>query len=506
MTLLEAVPQATTTTVELPTVLLSGMVWVPALAALGLLFFPTRTDAHRERMRSFAIGTTGLVLGLAVLMWYGFRDQSGTFAYEETRPWLVGAGSSYHLGVDGVSMAMLLLSAFLFLFAVLTSSRVREQTKEYFILLLILETGVNGVFASLDYLLFFLFWQLQTIPMFLLIARFGGPRRLAAAWKFLAIDLAGSGLLLLAILILYFKAPARTFDMVTLHDATLPVALATLIAWLFFIAFAVRLPVFPFHTWFIDAQAEASAPVAMILAGLVVKLGGYGIIRVDVGEFQVAFHRFVGAVVVIAVVTVLWSAVAALAQDNLRRLLGYVVMSHMGLVLLGAAAAVPLAINGAVLTMLADGLSAGLLLLLAAAIVERANTSSLRAMGGLAGRMSRSTVLWVLAALAAAGFPGLAGFVGQLLLVLGAYPGHRLATPLALLGVLVVAGVLIWTSQRIFFGPAAEQYARVRDVGTLELANGVGLLSLIVLLGVLPAILMDSVNFSVLTMLSRGSG
>ena len=174
---------------------------------------------------------------------------------------------------------------------------------------------MNGVFASLDYLLFFLFWQLQTIPMFLLIARFGGPRRLAAAWKFLAIDLAGIGLLLLAILILYFKAPSRTFDMVTLHDAVLPVALATLIAWLFFIAFAVRLPVFPFHTWFIDAQAEAPAPVAMILAGLLLKLGGYGIIRVDVGEFQEAFHRFVGAVVVIAVVTVLWSAVAALARE-----------------------------------------------------------------------------------------------------------------------------------------------------------------------------------------------
>src|SRR2546422_4243982 len=169
--------------------------------------------------------------------------------------------------------------------------------------------------------------------MFLLIARFGGPRRLAAAWKFLAIDLAGSGLLLLAILILYFKAPARTFDMVTLHDASLPVALATLIAWLFFIAFAVRLPVFPFHTWFIDAQAEASAPVAMILAGLVVKLGGYGIIRGGGGEFQEAFHKIVGAVVVIAVVTVLWGAGGAVCQDNRRQLLGYVVSSPMGPVL-----------------------------------------------------------------------------------------------------------------------------------------------------------------------------
>src|SRR2546429_8380590 len=370
-------------------------------------------------------------------------------------------------------MAMLLLSALLFLIAVLASSRLREQAKEYYILLLLLETGVIGAFASLDYLLFFLFWQLQSVPMFLLIARFGGPRRLRAAWKFLAVDLAGSALLLLAILILYFKAPTRTFDMVTLHDATLPVALATLIAWLFFISFAVRLPVFPFHTWFIDAQAEASAPVAMILAALVVKLCGYGIIRVDVGEFQEACHKTVGAVIVIAVVTVLWSAVAAFAQDNLRRLLGYVVMSHMGLVLLGAAAAVPLAINGAVLTMLADGLSASLLLLLAAAIIERANTSSLRAMGGLAGRMSRSTVLWVLAALAAAGFPGLAGFVGQLLVVLGAYPGHRLATPLALLGVLVGAGVLGWTTPRIFFGPAAAQHGRGPGLGTLRLGHRV---------------------------------
>src|SRR5207245_4254394 len=159
--------------------------------------------------------------------------------------------------------------------------------------LLILETGVNGVFASLDYLLFFLFWQLQAIPMFLLIARFGGPRRLRAAWKFLAVDLAGSGLLLLAILILYFKAPARTFDMVTLHDASLRVALATLIAWLFFISFAVRLPVFPFHTWFIDAQAEAPAPVALMLAGLVVKLSGYGMLRVDAAEFREALHQIV---------------------------------------------------------------------------------------------------------------------------------------------------------------------------------------------------------------------
>src|SRR2546428_2529478 len=227
------------------------------------------------------------------------------------------------------------------------------------ILLLVLETGVNGVFASLDYLLFFLFWQMQAVPMFLLIARFGGQRRLQAAWKFLAVDIAGSALLLLAILILYFKAPVRTFDIVALHDVVLPTAVATLIAWLFFIAFAVKLPVFPFHTSFIDTQAEASAPVALILGGVLVKLGGYGIIRVDVGEFQTAFHNFAGAFVVIAVVTVLWSAIAVLAQDDLRRVVGYVVMSHMGLVLLAAGGAPPRAPNRALLPMIAHRPSPG---------------------------------------------------------------------------------------------------------------------------------------------------
>jgi NADH-quinone oxidoreductase subunit M len=506
MTLLQAIPTTTATPTQLPALLLSGMVWVPALAAIGLLFFPARTDLQRQRIRSFTTAATVLVVALGVVMWYGFRDQTGTYAYEETRGWLSAIGSSYHLGVDGISMPLLLLSAVLFVVAVLSSTRLREQTKEFFILLLVLETGINGVFASLDYVLFFLFWQMQAVPMFLLIARFGGPRRLDAAWKFLAVDMAGSILLLLAILILFFKAPIHTFDMVALHDTNLPVAMATLIAWLFFIAFAVKLPVFPFHTWFIDAQAEAPPAVALILGGLLVKLGGYGVIRVNVGEFQVAFHRIAGAVVVIAVVTVLWSAIRALAEDDVRRLVGYIVMSHMGLVLLAAASATPVALNGAVLLMVADGLTAALLILVATAIAERSATRSMRAMGGMAGRMGKGAVLWIFAALAALGFPGLAGFVGQFLIVVGSYPSHRIATPLALLGVLVVAGAMIVTIQRIFFGVMPERHGRIRDLGTGELASSVGLLSLIVLLGVLPAILMDSINFSVITLLTRGGG
>ena len=504
MTVLEAIP-STTTTVNIPTLLLSAIVWIPAIGALALLFFPARTDANRDRIRTFALSIAAVVAGLAALMWYGFSGQTGTYAFEETRGWLPGLSSSYHLGVDGVSMPLLLLSTVLFVFALLASTRIREQTREYFILLLVLETGVNGVFASLDYLLFFLFWQLQAVPMFLLIARFGGMRRLSAAWKLLAIQLASSSLLLLAILTLYLTAKTRSFDIAALHDVSVPAASALLVSWLFFIAFAVQLPVFPFHTWFVDGVAEAPAALGLLLAGVVVKLGGYGLIRVNVGEFHNTFHKIVGFVIVVAVLTVLWSALAALGQDNLRRLVGYVVMSHMGLVLLAAASAAPVAINGAILFMVAEGLSAGLLVLMTAAIIERAGTSSIRALGGIAGRMTRGAVLAMLAALAAAGFPGLGTFVGALMVVLGAYGTHRLATPLIVIGLLLTSVALVWSVQRIFFGGQPEGQTRMRDLSTLELGNTIGLLAFIVLLGILPGILMDSINFSVITLLS-GTG
>jgi NADH-quinone oxidoreductase subunit M len=251
--------------------------------------------------------------------------------------------------------------------------------------------------------------------------------------------------------------------------------------------------------------AEAPPALGLLLAGVVVKLGGYGLIRINVGEFHNAFHKIVGFVIVLAVLTVLWSALAAYGRDNLRRVIGYVVMSHMGLILLAAASASPVAINGAILLMVAEGLSAALLVLTAAAIIERAGTASIRAMGGMAGRMTRGAVLAVLAALAAAGFPGLGTFVGMLMVVLGAYGSHRLATPLIVIGMLLTSAALVWTVQRIFFGGQPEGQARMRDLGTLELGNTIGLLAFIVLLGILPGILMDSINFSVITLLS-GTG
>jgi len=486
--------------------LLSAIVLVPAIAALALLFFPSRTPAERERIRTVTLAAAALVTALDVVMWYGFRDQSGSFAYEETRSWLPGIGSSYHLGVDGVSMSLLLLSGVLFLAAAFVSNRVREDVKGFFVLLLLLETGVNGSLAALDFFLFFLFWELQVLPLGFLLWRWSANRRAGGAWKLMAVELVGSAFLLLAILILYFKSPTRTFDIATLHNLQVPGSIAGLVFALFFIPFALRLPVVPFHSWFSDAQGEAAAPVAIVLAGIVTRLGAYGLYRVNAGQLQATLHRASGAVAALAVITVFWGAVAAFREDDIRRLVSYLVVSHGGLLLLAVASAAPTALNGGVLLMVADGLAAGMLIVLAAAIAERANTRSIAAMGGLARRMPKGAVLWLLAALAGLGLPGLAGFVGELLIFLGSYPSHRLATSLAILGTLFIAVATLWAFQRIFFGPPIETDRRLRDIGSLELGTSVGLLCLIVLMGILPAILMDSINFSVLTLLSGSGG
>ncbi|HEY0492637.1 MAG TPA: NADH-quinone oxidoreductase subunit M, partial [Candidatus Dormibacteraeota bacterium] len=418
--------------------LLSAIVFVPAIAAIALLFFPARTPRERERIRTVALASAAFVTALDVVMWYGFRDQTGSFAYEETRGWLPGIGSSYHLGVDGVSMSLLLLAGVLFLAAIFVSNRVREDVKGFLILLLLLQTGVNGTLAALDFFLFFLFWEIQVLPLGFLMWRWAGLRRSAGAWKLLAVELVGGALLLLAILLLYFRAPARSFDIVSLHSLQVPGSIAGLVFALFFLPFALRLPIVPLHSWFADAQGEAAAPVAIVLAGIVSRLGAYGLYRVNVGQLQATLHRVSGALAVLAVITVIWAAVAAFREDDIRRVVAYLVISHGGLLLLAVASASPTALNGGVLLMVADGLAAAMLIVLLASVAERVNTHSIAAMGGLARRMPKGAVLWLLGALAALGLPGLAGFVGQLLIVLGSYPGHRLATSLALLGTLVL--------------------------------------------------------------------
>ncbi len=491
---------------EFPTLLLSSLVWVPTIAAIAILFFPGRTDIEKDRVRTVAVAAASLAAALAVVMWFGFRGQFTQFAYDENRPWISAVGAGYHLGVDGVSMPLLLLAALLFLAAVVASFAVRERVKEYMALLLLAETGVTGVFAALDYLLLCGFWALALIALTLLIAGWGGRRRVPAAWRFFGFTMGAWALLVLAVLVMHFKAATPTFDIGTLHDQAFRGTIGGLLFWLTFVAFGITLAAVPLHGWLLDSASEAATPVAILVLGLVVKLGAYGLVRVSVGQLPEALHQVSGAVMVIGLVSVLWGGLTALGQDNAKRLIASLTVSQMGLYLLAVSTAKPVALDGALLLLFGHGLAVALLLGIVGLVADRTGTASLAGLGGLAARMPRGTVLAVLGGLAALGVPGFVGFTGELMLLLGSYPGHRTGTMVAVLGLLLVAAAVLTMIQRVFFGAPAESHARIRDAGTLEIGYGSGLVFLLVLFGLLPALLTDNINSGVLSLLIRGGG
>lgn len=480
----------------LPMILLSSIVWISTIGALVLLLFPERTDRDRSRIRNTAVGISLIPLVLTLAAWAQFSLFQTPFQYVENQLWIKSLGVRYHLGVDGLNLPFLLLSTVLFSVAAI-ASREKQRVKAYFILMLLMESGVNGLFVALDYFLFFLFWEMELIPMVFLIARWGGPRRLYAAGKFLVFTLSGSALMLLAIVLLYAKAGLNTFDMVALQQARLAAPLATVLFLLFFANFAITLPAVPLHTWLLDAQAEAPAPIAVLLTGIVLKTGGYGLLRINLAGFPTVSRQLSWMLVGLAVAGVLWGSLAALVQDDLRRMLGYSTVASMGLVLLAASTRSAIALNGAVLQLFAHGLVVALLILLVGALEERTRTRSLRALGGLAARTPQLAMVWLLGTLAALGVPGLVSFSAQFEIFLGSYPEQHLATALCLLGLVLGAGYLLTVVRRTFFGPIKEAFLRLRDLEPLETTWASILLVPIFALGLFPQLLVERIGAGV---------
>ncbi|TMC48601.1 MAG: NADH-quinone oxidoreductase subunit M [Chloroflexi bacterium] len=506
-------PTTTTTGGEFPTLLLTTLIWVTLAAALVIIFMPERTAEQRGRIRLMALAGTTVPVLMAIggLNYQINQEGSGGFSYvfEEKHQWITAFSvhSNYHLGVDGVSLPLLLLSTVLFVVAVLASWRNERRVRLYFVLLLVLETGVNGFFCSLDYVLLFLFYEVELVPMFLLIAIWGGPRRMHAAWKFLIFMLTSSALLLAAILLLAFKGGAGSFDFDQLNTGLhLSAGIATAGFWLTFISFAIKLPVVPLHTWLPDAHVEASTPVSVILAGILLKLGGYGMLRVVLGAFPDAAKRYSLAIVALAVVSAIWGTLAALAQDDLKRLVAYGSIGHMAIVLLAVGAQSSIALNGAVLQMVAHGFITGLLFLLVGTVYDRTRTRSISRLGGLAWQMPRLTAIWVFAGLASLGLPFLAGFVAEFMVFTGAFPTHRFATVVVMASIAITTGYLLWMLQRVFFGPAKEAYERLRDASTLELFYLVPMVVAVTIFGVVPGRIMPVINNGVATLVARLSG
>ena len=484
--------------------LLTATVFLPAAGALAILLL-VRGDRN-IRWFAVAIAVADLVLSLLVLTLFDRADGANRFQFIDRFPWIPGDNlqASYFLGVDGVNAPMVTITGLLGWCAVFASWHINTRVREYFVWLLVLQTAVMGVFASLDLLLFFLFWELELVPMYMLIAIWGTGRKEYSAMKFLIFTILGSAFLLVGIVAVFLTPGVGTFDMTLLSTRGSMLAGASVLLpmgalfWLFLVAFAIKLPTWPLHTWLPDAHTDAPTAASVMLAGVLLKMGGYGVLRVNVGMFPAQTERFAWALIILGVVSVLYGAVVTLRQTDLKRLIAYSSVSHMGLVMLGVGSVgvaqgtlTVVGLNGAAMQLFTHGTITGLLFVAVGLVYEKAHTRFIPDLGGLADRMPVVAVAFLIAGLASLGLPGLSGFVAELLVFLGAFKAYPVATALAVLGIILAAGYILWMVERSFFGESRDRFADVADASLVEAIPLALLTFSIVGVGVYPSFLTD---------------
>ena len=488
--------------------ILSVLIFLPIAGALLLALIPgERVPTHRffarvpggqqDRAKWFALAVSAATLVISLVLFIDFDHGRPGFQYTDTFTWIdaddVGFTVRYAFGLDGLSAPLVLLTTFLTTVAVLISWRIDLRPKEYFAWLLVLEASVLGVFTALDLLVFFLFWELELIPMFLLISTWGhGERRHYSALKFVLYTVFGSAFMLVGFLIL--GATAGSFDMRDIRAADLSAAVLPLQAVFAFIliAFAVKLPVVPLHTWLPDAHTDAPTAVSVILAGVLLKMGGYGVLRLLFTLMPDVAADADLALAIIASVSIVYGAIITIRQTDLKRLVAYSSVSHMGFVLLGVSALGVTGLSGAAMQLVTHGLITGLLFVVVGLIYDRTHTREIADMRGMAHHMPLLATVTVLAGFASLGLPALAGFVAEITIFLGAFAQHEAPTVVALLGVLLAAGYMLWALQRTMFGPRDDRWSHLPDIGAWwEVAPVGALVAAIILLGVYPSIVMD---------------
>ena len=476
--------------------MLSFLVFFPVLGAVLSLALPREQERYAKH-----VGLAATLAGFAgsLLLFVRFDRDLTSLQFVERHNWIkaadVGFAVQYHVGVDGLSAVLVLLTGLLFLVAALISWNVELRPREYFAWLLALETAVMGVFASQDLLLFFLFWELELVPMFFLISIWGTGRKEYSAIKFVLYTLTGSAFMLVGFLVIGFSQ--HTFDMEALANAHIASAAISLNAVFFLIlaAFAVKLPVIPFHTWLPDAHTDAPTAVSVILAGVLLKMGGYGLIRILVGILPDEFHRFSVYLAALAAASILYGAALTMRQNDLKRLIAYSSVSHMGYVLLGVSALGQVGLTGASLQMFTHGTLTALLFVMVGLIYDRTHTRQIRDLGGLAHVMPIAATVFVLAGFASLGLPTMSGFVAELLVFLGSIGRFAAPTILAVIGILLSAGYILWTVQRVFFGPRLRRWEQLTDTTEWwEQVPMAGLVSFIIAVGLYPAWLVNVIE------------
>ena len=477
---------------------LTLMTFVPLLGAVVITFMP---KGNLNLIRWTAAGFAAVPLLLACWIWQTFdRAKAGVdsldgFQYVVQLDWIEAYNIQYFVGIDGLSVAMVLLTALLSFLCIFASWGIDKQVKGYFALFLLLETGMMGTFVSLDFFLFYVFWEIMLLPMYFLIGIWGGPRREYAAIKFFLYTLTGSVLMLVGMLALYFQG-GQTFNMLELMAQARNFAnpaltimgmnFAKVIFTAFFIGFAIKVPIWPFHTWLPDAHVEAPTAVSVILAGVLLKMGAYGMLRISIPIFPGAMQYFAYAIGILGVINILYGAYCAMAQDDLKKLVAYSSVSHMGYVMLGMAAMTHQGMTGAVLQMFNHGTITAMMFLLVGVIYERAHHRDINAFGGIGVVMPVFTGVAMFAFFASMGLPGLSGFIAEALVFLGAFQTWKLLTFLAAIGVILTAGYLLWMIQRVFLGPLNEKYAELPEINARELFTLVPIGVIVLVLGIYP--------------------
>jgi NADH-quinone oxidoreductase subunit M len=470
--------------------LLSILVFFPLLGIVPLVLLDPKKD---KVLKGTALGISLVQFVFSLALWFGFKSGTAAMQFVERRDWLPQYGISYYVGVDGFSLLLILLTTFLTPICVLaTWEDIQFRVKEFMICLLALMAGMIGVFVALDLFLFYVFWEVMLIPMYLLIGVWGAPaRRVYAAIKFFLFTMFGSLLMLVAILVLYFYngkvTGTYTFDLLKMYGLAIPFHMQFWMFLAFGLAFAIKVPMFPFHTWLPDAHTEAPTVGSVILAAVLLKMGTYGFLRFNMPLFPQAAYYFVPLFSILALIGIIYGALVSMMQNDLKRLVAFSSVSHLGFVMLGLFTFTMAGVQGGIIQMINHGLSTGALFLIVGVIYERRHTRMIADFGGLSTPMPVYATIFMIVALSSIGLPGLNGFVGEFLILLGTFKVNKLYATLGATGVILAACYMLWMFQRVMFGECTNPKNQVlKDLSWREVAIFAPLILFIVWIGVYP--------------------
>ena len=483
---------------------LSVVTFLPLIGALFILFFSRGSAEQVARdARAVALWVSTITFLVSLGLWINFDPRTADFQFVEKVTWVPGLDLAYHVGIDGISLFFVLLSTLLTVLCILASwESIHERVKEYMVAFLVLETLMVGMFAALDIVLFYVFFEGVLIPMYLIIGVWGGPRRNYAAFKFFLYTLAGSVLMLLAILTMMYQA--GTSDMTRLLAFDFDPALQKWLWLAFFASFAVKVPMWPVHTWLPDAHVEAPTAGSVILAGVLLKFGGYGFLRFSLPMFPLASLEFTPLIYFLSIVAVIYTSLVALAQEDMKKLIAYSSVAHMAFVTLGAFAANTQAVEGAVAHMLSHGFVSGALFLIVGVVYDRLHSREIATYGGLVHRMPKYALIFMIFMMASVGLPGTSGFVGEVLVLIGLFKANSWVAAFAATGLILGAAYMLYLYRRVIFGQLTkENLKNIADLTPREIVVFAPLLILVFWMGIYPDTFLSAMHASVDNLLER---